>query len=171
MQANVGGANPDAVYKHALDGLIKIARSDGIASLWLGVGPNLLRAALMTAGQIATYEQVKEIAVTRFHMPVDLNSNYWGAVGTQFACSNVAGLVATAVCSPVDVIKTRVMNAKPGQFSSAFHCFALILKNEGPLAFFKGFVPSWTRLGPHTVLTFLFLEQFKGLYDRMRKAQ
>ena len=164
MQANVGGANADANYKHALDGLIKIARNDGVLSLWRGVGPNLVRAGLMTSGQIATYEQVKQVAVERFGMPADLNVNYWGSVGTQFFCSNVAGLVATAVCSPVDVVKTRVMNATKGQYSSAIQCFGHILKNEGPLAFFKGFVPSWTRLGPHTVLTFLFLGKLSILF-------
>lgn len=32
----------------------------------------------------------------------------------------------------------------------------------GPLGFFKGLVPAFVRLGPHTVLTFLFLEQLKS---------
>ena len=38
MQANIGGKNPDANYKHALDGLYRIARSEGITQLWRGVG-------------------------------------------------------------------------------------------------------------------------------------
>lgn len=35
---------------------------------------------------------------------------------THFVASFVAGFVATAVCSPVDNVKTRLMNANPGQF-------------------------------------------------------
>ncbi|CAF0942751.1 unnamed protein product [Rotaria sordida] len=31
----------------------------------------------------------------------------------------------------------------------------------GPSAFFKGFVPTFIRLGPHTILMFIFLEQLK----------
>jgi len=32
----------------------------------------------------------------------------------HFLCSGVAGFVAAFVGSPVDVTKTRIMNAKPG---------------------------------------------------------
>jgi dicarboxylate transporter 10 len=32
---------------------------------------------------------------------------------------------------------------------------------QGPLAFFKGYVPAFVRLGPHTILTFIFLEQLR----------
>lgn len=31
----------------------------------------------------------------------------------------------------------------------------------GPAGFFKGFVPAFVRLGPHTILLFLFLEQLR----------
>lgn len=59
---------------------------------------------------------------------------------------------------PVDVLKTRIMNSKPGQYSGMLHLFWDTLKT-GPLTFFKGMVPSGTRLIPHTILTFIFLEQ------------
>jgi hypothetical protein len=41
-------------YKHAFDGLFRIAREEGITTLWTGTLPNLQRAMLMTAGQLAT---------------------------------------------------------------------------------------------------------------------
>lgn len=41
-----------------------------------------------------------------------------------------------------------------------------IVKNEGIFAFWRGFVPYYCRLGPHTVLTFLFLEEFNNLYKK-----
>jgi dicarboxylate transporter 10 len=40
-------------YKHAIDGLIRMMREEGFASLWRGVWPNSMRAALMTASQLA----------------------------------------------------------------------------------------------------------------------
>jgi len=43
-------------------------------------------------------------------------------------------------------------------------CFLKIVRNEGPIALFKGWTPSYTRLGPHTILTFIFLEQMKIYY-------
>ena len=32
---------------------------------------------------------------------------------------------------------------------------------SGPSGFFKGFVPAFVRLGPHTIITFLFFEQLR----------
>ena len=41
-----------------------------------------------------------------------------------------------------------------------------IIREEGPLALFKGWVPAFVRLGPHTIVTFMVLEQFKVLYNK-----
>ena len=40
---------------------------------------------------------------------------------------------------------------------------------QGPLAFYKGYVPAFVRLGPHTVLTFIFLEQLKKNFGHVRE--
>ncbi len=32
---------------------------------------------------------------------------------------------------------------------------------QGPLAFYKGYIPAFVRLGPHTILTFIFFEQLR----------
>ena len=61
---------------------------------------------------------------------------------------------------PMDVMKTRMMNAPTGQFKSIMDCFVYTAKT-GPTSFFKGFMPAWVRLAPHTVLTFIFFEQLR----------
>uniref|UniRef100_A0A915NCE9 Uncharacterized protein n=1 Tax=Meloidogyne javanica TaxID=6303 RepID=A0A915NCE9_MELJA len=58
------------------------------------------------------------------------------------------------------VLKTRLMNAPPGQFKGLLDCFLYTAK-LGPLGFFKGFFPAWVRLAPHTILLFVFFEQFR----------
>ncbi|KAJ8318728.1 hypothetical protein KUTeg_003819 [Tegillarca granosa] len=70
------------------------------------------------------------------------------------------GAIATYLTQPVDVMKTRVMNAKPGQYSSLMACALDIAKN-GPMGFFKGFSPAFVRLAPQTILTFIFFEQIR----------
>jgi len=84
---------------------------------------------------------------------------------THFSCSLLAGLVATTICSPVDVIKTRVMNSA-SESKNIASILGTIIRNEGLFALFKGWVPSFVRLGPHTVVTFMVLEQFKTLYNK-----
>ena len=39
-----------------------------------------------------------------------------------------------------------------------------LIRNEGVLSLWKGFTPYYARIGPHTVLTFIFLEQLRKLY-------
>ncbi len=34
---------------------------------------------------------------------------------------------------------------------------------QGPLAFYRGYVPAFIRLGPHTVITFVIYEQLKKM--------
>jgi solute carrier family 25 oxoglutarate transporter 11 len=45
-----------------------------------------------------------------------------------------------------------------------------LVKNEGFFSLWKGFTPYYARLGPHTVLTFVFLEQFRRLYYNYSKG-
>lgn len=39
-----------------------------------------------------------------------------------------------------------------------------IAKNEGIMALWKGFVPTYCRIGPHTIITFVCNEQFANFY-------
>ncbi|KAI9720500.1 MAG: Mitochondrial dicarboxylate transporter [Chrysothrix sp. TS-e1954] len=144
-------------YRHALDGLVKMIRHEGPASLFRGVWPNSLRGLLMTASQLASYDTFKRLLITNASLDPE-------KVSTHFAASTLSGLLATTVCSPVDVIKTRVMSAKEKRGTVGL--VVDIFRREGLSWCFRGWVPSFVRLGPHTVATFLFLEQHKKLYRR-----
>jgi len=110
-----------------------------------------LRGAFMTVGQIAFYEQSKSQMI-KLGMP-----DY---MGTYILASMISSVVATTLTQPIDVVKTRRMNAAPGEYSGLGDVFVKTSK-EGPLAFFKGYVPSLSRLLPHTVLLFLGLEYLR----------
>ena len=88
------------------------------------------------------------------------------SLATHFTSSFLAGFVATTVCSPVDVVKTRIMTASTAQLERRHGLWTLIevTKSEGIIWAFRGWVPSFIRLGPHTIATFVFLEQHKKLY-------
>lgn len=47
---------------------------------------------------------------------------------------------------PLDVLKTRLMNAPPGTYNSILDCLKDIMK-VGPSGLFKGFMPAFIRLG------------------------
>jgi dicarboxylate transporter 10 len=56
-------------YKHALDGLIQISRNEGFSTLFNGVSMTMLRAALVTVGQLGCYDQIKQVLTTKFNAP------------------------------------------------------------------------------------------------------
>ncbi|KAI0954193.1 hypothetical protein AcV7_007492 [Taiwanofungus camphoratus] len=96
-------------YKHALDGLVRMVREEGWSSLGRGVGPNVFRAVLMNASQLASYDFFKaELLKTAY---------FEDNVGVHVAASFAAGTVATTVCSPADVIKSRIMSASGAEGS------------------------------------------------------
>jgi len=83
------------------------------------------------------------------------------ATSTHVGCALGAGFVAVCFGSPVDVLKTRLMNATPGQPTGPFGLIAHMFKNEGPKAFYKGFTVNFMRIGSWNVGMFLILEQIK----------
>lgn len=140
-------------YRNAADALIRMARDEGVASWFRGMLPNCTRGVLMTASQVVTYDIFKNFLVQ--NMKFDEKKRT-----THFSASLLAGLVATTVCSPVDVVKTRIMNsAKKSRGTMAI--LADAVQKEGILFAFRGWVPSFVRLGPQTIITFLVLEQLK----------
>ncbi|KAJ5173373.1 hypothetical protein N7492_005966 [Penicillium capsulatum] len=149
-------------YRHAFHGLVQMTKTEGFGSLFRGVWPNSTRAVLMTASQLASYDTFKRLCMEKAGMKDNL--------GTHFTASFMAGFVATTVCSPVDVIKTRIMSASHAE-SAGHNMLGLlrdICRKEGLAWTFRGWVPSFIRLGPHTIATFLFLEEHKKLYRRLK---
>uniref|UniRef100_K3X0R2 Mitochondrial dicarboxylate carrier n=1 Tax=Globisporangium ultimum (strain ATCC 200006 / CBS 805.95 / DAOM BR144) TaxID=431595 RepID=K3X0R2_GLOUD len=142
-------------YKHAIDGLIRVKREEGTAALLRGVRPNIIRAMLLTTGQIAAYDLAKSTLLANTLVP--LHDNFQ----THVLASMVAGLVATTACAPADVVKTRLMNMQHNEYASATDCFLKVVKHEGLRGLYKGWLPAYMRLGPQTLLTFVFLEQLR----------
>jgi len=141
-------------YNNAINGLVRMIREEGFTSIFRGVWPNSARAVLMTSSQLASYDTFKHICLEKLAMPDNLV--------THFTSSLAAGFVATTVCSPVDVIKTRIMSA--GTKVGILEALQKAYRKEGMFWIFRGWVPSFVRLGPQTIATMVFFEQHKKVY-------
>lgn len=84
------------------------------------------------------------------------------------SASIVAAIFATILTQPLDVLKTRTMNAKPGEYKNALDVLFKTAR-EGPLAFYKGFMPAALRLGPMTIMLFVFMEQLRLRFGYIEK--
>jgi Mitochondrial carrier protein len=46
-------------YRNVFDGIIRISRTEGVKTLYTGMGANAQRAALISLGQLAVYDRIK----------------------------------------------------------------------------------------------------------------
>ncbi|OWA53101.1 Mitochondrial dicarboxylate carrier [Hypsibius exemplaris] len=139
-------------YRHVVDGFLRICREEGPLQLYNGASMVVLRAICITVGQLSFYDQVKQ---TLLGWPY-----FEDTLPTHLLSSAVAACTATTLAMPVDVMKTRMQNAPPGKYKSMASCFMDTAKT-GPLSFYKGYFPAFTRVGFHTVITFLTFEQLR----------
>lgn len=152
-------------YTSVGNALVRIVKEEGITTLWRGSTPTIARAIVVNAAQLGTYAQAKESVKRKFEMR--------DGVPLHFVAAMISGLVTTIASMPVDITKTRLQNQKfvdgKPEYTGVFDVFRKIIRNEGFFALWKGFAPYYFRLGPHTVLTFIFVEQCRNFYLQNRK--
>ncbi|KAF3657936.1 Mitochondrial uncoupling protein 1 [Capsicum chinense] len=149
-----GKAGTPRRYDGAFDAYYMIVKQEGLAALWTGIVPNIARNAIINAAELASYDHLKEIILK---LP-----GFTDSVLTHLLAGLGAGFFAVSIGSPVDLVKSRMMG--DSVYRNTFDCFLRIFKCEGPLAFYKGFLPSFFRLGSWNVIMFLTLEQVKRLF-------
>lgn len=144
-------------YSGPVDALNKIVRTEGIGGLWKGVFPNVQRAFLVNMGELGCYDQAKRF-VLRNNIADD---NIYG----HTLSSIISGLAATTLSCPADVVKTRMMNEGMDKhiYRSSAECLGKTVRSEGLMALWKGFFPTWGRLGPWQFVFWVSYEKFRLL--------
>ncbi|OAD60011.1 Mitochondrial 2-oxoglutarate/malate carrier protein [Eufriesea mexicana] len=146
-------------YKNVFNAFTRIAKEEGITTLWRGSVATMGRAVVVNVSQLATYSETKFLIATKLHIPE--------SVGLHFCASMLSGFLTTFNSMPFDVAKTRIQNLKGvGKPPGIIKMLLSISKTEGITALWKGFWPTYCRVGPHTVLTFIINEQITNLYRR-----
>ncbi|XP_029372812.1 mitochondrial uncoupling protein 2-like [Echeneis naucrates] len=149
-------------YHSTIDAYKTIARDEGVKGLWKGCLPNIARNAIVNCCELVTYDVIKELILKHDLMADNMPCHFTAA----FA----AGFCTTVAASPVDVVKTRFMNSAPGKYSGALNCAVTMLIKEGPTAFYKGFMPSFLRLGSWNIVMFVSYEQIKRTVMRYQQS-
>jgi len=132
----------------------------GVARILREMGPRCTQACLLTAGDVVTYDLCKRNLKKHLHLKEDLP--------VQLASSIVAGLVASLLSHPVDVIRSRLLsqptdeNGKGLSYKGSLEYLVKLIKEEGAFSMYKGFLPCWIRLGSWSVVFWLSLEQLRS---------
>lgn len=139
-----------ANYRGVGDALMRIAKNEGVTRLWAGATPTVIRAMALNFGQLAFFSEAK----------AQLKDSSLGPRTQTLTASAIAGFFASFFSLPFDFIKTRLQkqSRRPDgtlPYKGFVDCFQKVLREEGPLRFYRGFATYYTRIAPHAMVTLI----------------
>ncbi|XP_049976912.1 calcium-binding mitochondrial carrier protein SCaMC-1-like [Alexandromys fortis] len=133
----------------------QMMKEGGLLSLWRGNGVNVFKIAPETAIKIGAYEQYKKL--------LSFDDANLGVL-QRFIAGSMAGATSQTCIYPMEVIKTRLILGKTGEYSGVVDCCRKLLKTEGIQAFGKGYVPNLIGIIPYAGLDLAIFELLKNYW-------
>jgi len=156
VKVRMQAAGNKGTYKGVWDAYKTIAQKEGFKNgLYRGTMPNIGRNCIINVAETVVYDSVKDGFIS--------NGVFKDGFSCHLSSAAVAGVCATIVASPVDVVKTRYMNADIGRYRGALHCASTTFRTEGARAFYKGFNASCMRLVSWNICLWLTFEQLRSI--------
>lgn len=132
-------------YTRMSTALFEIYSREGVRGLCCGLVPTLVRDAPYSGLYLMFYTQLKQsTASLLIEYGLDVKKNGYLASITHFSCGLSAGLLASLVTHPADVVKTR-MQLEPLAYRSVVQACKQILELNGPGGFLVGLAPRMLR--------------------------
>lgn len=150
-------------YKGVVDTATRIVKEEGVSAFWRGSGPFVTRAMMVGVFQVATLDQFKELYVDWFKQKKN-------SIPNVFCAAMTSGLIYSLATMPLEASKNRMASQKPDPktgklpYTGTLQTLAKVLKQDGFLAFYNGFLPYYLRCGGHTVSMFIFVQVIRDAY-------
>jgi len=144
-------------YKTVSDGLRTIWRAEGLRGLFSGCTATILRDAPYSGIYLMFYSQGKKTMK-------DFASIDEKDTKVHFICGINAGLMASLVTHPFDVIKTQ-MQLYPEKYRGTQHCIKVIFSQYGFAGFMRGLTPRCVR---RTLISALSWTVFEEIMKRLK---
>ncbi|KAI9522649.1 hypothetical protein NQZ68_033747 [Dissostichus eleginoides] len=151
MQVHSSKTNPISL----VGGFSRMIKEGGLSSLWRGNGTNVLKIAPETAIKFMAYEQYKKLLSSE-GQKIETHK--------RFVAGSLAGATAQTSIYPMEVLKTRLTLGKTGQYTGMFDCAKKILRKEGIMAFYKGYVPNLVGIIPYAGIDLAVYETLKNTW-------
>ncbi|CAE6406972.1 unnamed protein product [Rhizoctonia solani] len=87
----------------------------------------------------------------------------------DLTAGTVGGIGQVLVGQPFDIVKVRMQTSPPGTYKGMIDCATGILKNEGPLSFYKGTLTPLLGIGVCVSIQFAALEGVKRAFADMNR--
>lgn len=149
-------------YRGIWDCAKRSVKTEGVTSLYKGIGATFLSGAPYTGLTMTFYELFKRL------FPIDAD----GSTGHAYKLWSgaFAGLVAQTVTYPGDTIRRRMqtngMSGSERVYTNTWDACKKIMRNEGWRAFFKGMTANTVRCVPGAAIQFATYDIIKEFFEK-----
>ncbi|KAF5744410.1 mitochondrial adenine nucleotide transporter ADNT1 [Tripterygium wilfordii] len=156
--------NPHTIkYNGTVQGLKYIWKTEGFRGLFKGNGANCARIVPNSAVKFFSYEQASK-AILLLYQQQTGNEDAQLTPVLRLGAGACAGIIAMSATYPMDMVRGRLTvqtEKSPFQYRGMFHALSTVLREEGPRALYKGWLPSVIGVIPYVGLNFAVYESLK----------
>lgn len=132
-------------YRGMMDVVRHIVQDHGYLGLYRGLPATMIRHIMWNGGYFGSISMIR----ARLPHATTKSEN----MRNSLISGTLGGFIGTVLNTPLDVVKTRIQNASPlpgqvAKYRGTFQGLALIVREEGVSALYKGFWPKVVRLAP-----------------------
>jgi solute carrier family 25 (mitochondrial citrate transporter), member 1 len=151
-------------YTNVIQTAVTITREEGIGALYKGVVPTMLRQGCNQAVNFTAYNMIKTKVM-------DWQGTSELASWQSLLIGGLSGGMGPLVNNPLDCVKTRlqkqvVVPGKTPKYTGLMQGIAVIAREEGVLALWKGITPRLLRIMPGQAITFMTYEAVSAQMHR-----
>ncbi|KAK1785622.1 hypothetical protein P4O66_018981, partial [Electrophorus voltai] len=138
-------------YRSVFGALRSVCQTEGPRALFSGLTATLVRDAPFSGIYVLFYSQAKS------RLPTEISQSAYAPLA-NFSCGVLAGVLASLLTQPADVVKTHIQ-VSPHLFGRSTDAVGYIYTKHGLAGFFRGVVPRSLRRTMMTAMAWTVYEQ------------
>ncbi|KYQ91268.1 mitochondrial substrate carrier family protein [Tieghemostelium lacteum] len=154
-----------------VDTLIKITRTEGIHTLWRGLGPSLLMTIPSSTIYFTTYEHLKDY-MYKLTDGDNINRNIENTTHSRFTVPLLAGslarIISATFTSPIELIRTNSQGVVQKDPFNSVRLIRQIYTNVGLTGLWRGLIPTLIRDVPFSAFYWSGYEITKEILMKQR---
>ena len=163
----VADASRQKTFNSTIDGLQKIARNEGVASLWRGLSPTLAMSIPANVIYFTGYDWLRYSP--RSMIQKNVADDY-----APLAAGSVARIAAATVISPIEMFRTRMQayaGGDAGVFAQTFGGLRNMVHAEGYTSLWRGLTLTMWRDVPFSGIYWWGYETMRNQLTGLREAK
>lgn len=153
--------NRPKYFNGTMDAIVKIARTEGVSSLWSGLSPTLVLAVPTTVIYFTTYEQLRA-RIGQAVLPQEKEVRdvpFWVAL----TAGGLARVWAVTIVSPLELVRTKMQSQKLALYEVK-SALRQLVRSHGVLGLWNGYTATLLRDVPFSAIYWSIYESIKSQF-------